>query len=63
MAESILILVRSMSIANTKLESSHGTLYKNSLRNQAFMQGSNPLGDNKFVMVGAREITSFLGRI
>jgi hypothetical protein len=53
----------SMSIANTGLESSRGTLYKNSLRNQAFTQGSNPLGDNKFVMVGAREITFFSGRI
>lgn len=54
---------RSMSIANTGLESPRGTLYKNSLRNQAFTQGSNPLGDNKFVMVGAREITSSSGRI
>ncbi len=35
---------RSMSIANTGLESPRGTLYKNSLRNQAFTQGSNPLG-------------------
>jgi len=53
----------SMSIANTGLESPHGTLYKNSLKNQAFMQRSKPLGINKFVMVGAREITSFSGRI
>jgi hypothetical protein len=48
-----------MSIANTGLESPLGTLYNNSLRNQAFTQGSNPLRDNKLMMVGAREITSF----
>jgi hypothetical protein len=44
-----------MSIANMRLEFPHGPLYNSSLRNQAFTQGSNPLGDNKFVMVGARE--------
>jgi hypothetical protein len=55
--------LRSMSIANTGLESPCDILYKNRLRNQAFTQGFNPLGDNKFMMVGAREITSFLGRI
>ncbi len=53
----------SMSITNMGLESPRGTLYNNSLRNQAFTQGYNPLGDNKFMMVGAREITSFSWRI
>jgi hypothetical protein len=52
-----------MSIANTGLESPRGTLYKNSLTNQAITYGSNPLGDNKFMMVGAKEITSFSRRI
>jgi hypothetical protein len=52
-----------MSIANMGLESPRGTLYKNSLRNQAFMQGFNPLRDYKFMMVGAREIISFSRRI
>jgi hypothetical protein len=52
-----------MSIANTGFEFPCGILYKISSRNQAFTQGSNPLGDKKFVMVGVREITSFSRRI
>jgi hypothetical protein len=52
-----------MSIANMGFESPHGILYKNSIRNHAFKQGSNLLGENKFMMVGTREITSFSGRI
>ncbi len=53
----------SMSIASTGFESSCGTLYKNSLKNQAFTQGSNLLGDKKFMMVGVRELTSFSRKI
>lgn len=51
---------RSISIANTGLESPRGTLYRNSPRNQAFTQGSNPL---KSVMVEAGELTPSTGRI
>ena len=49
---------RSISIANTGLESPRGILYRSSLKNQAFTQASNPLGDNKSVMMKATEITT-----
>ncbi len=54
---------RSILIANTGLESPRGILYRNSLKNQAFTQASNPLGDNKSVMMKAGEITPSPGRI